>query len=268
MNVKKAHMRLGVQAAAVALTIALTYLLFNNPMGVCWLDPFWHLQDLFARAGAESIVYLGLERVDLLNPSTTLPTISPYIIVAAFTCFAMLSGRMFCGWLCPFGTFLDAVEKVSPFKGAHKAPDDLKDVNLKYVVLFGFLILSFLVGYTSFCDYCPAGVLFKGLTGHVIFMAVPVFAIVSLLVFFHGRKMWCGYLCPVGGFLALFARFHLLPIRSAGECIKCLNCEKECPMDVLVAEKYIQEGKAITDSECIKCMKCVDACPKKILRFP
>jgi NapH/MauN family ferredoxin-type protein len=232
------------------------------------MDPFWHVQGVFATGGTGSTVYLGLEKVDPLDPATTLVALSPYLIVGGFLVFALLLGRLFCGWICPYGSFLDFIEKISPYKGRYEMPSELHDKSTKYAILFGALALSMFMGYTAFCDYCPAGVLLKGSAGAALFTAIPVFIIVTLLVFFYGRKAWCSYLCPLGGLLALFTKFHILPIRSTGECIKCLNCEKNCPMDVLVAEEYIQEGKSIRDSECIKCMNCIEDCPKKILRFP
>jgi ferredoxin-type protein NapH len=277
--VKPTAIRKLVQWASIAALLWLTYFLYNNPMGGCWLDPFWHMQDLFATKGAGSMIFLGLGRFDLTSTAAaaslnsteaakTLTTLSPYVIVGVFIIFVLLLGRLFCGWICPYGTFLDVVEKVSPIKGKMEMPRDLKDKHLKYVILAGAFILALIVGYTSFCDYCPAGVLLKESAGGVIYTAIPVFAIITLLVFAYGRKVWCSYLCPLGGFMALLNKYHLLPIRPKGECIKCQTCDKNCPMDVLVAEDYIQKGKAISDSECIKCMKCVESCPKKILAFP
>ncbi|MFH1402688.1 MAG: 4Fe-4S binding protein [Candidatus Altiarchaeota archaeon] len=268
MNVKQSTLRRVFQALAVVATIWFTYLLYDSPMGVCWLDPFWHMQDVFSTGGGGASLFIGLERVDLANPATRLLVLSPFIIIGVFLLSTILFGRLFCGWLCPYGLILDAAERVSPIRGRYKIPGELKDPTIKLIILSGVLILAGLVEYTAFCDYCPAGAVFKGMTGHMIYTAVPVLLLTIILAMVYGRKTWCSYLCPLGGLMGLFTKYHVLPIRTVDACVKCLNCQKNCPMDVLVAEKYAQEGRNITDTECIKCMKCVEACPKRILRFP
>jgi ferredoxin-type protein NapH len=129
--------------------------------------------------------------------------------------------------------------------------------------------LAFVTTQTAFCEFCPAGALFKGSTGHVVALSVPVSIAVFFIVFAYGRKTWCSYLCPLGAFFGLFSRIQFFGIRAEKDkCIKCFMCNKSCPMDVLVVERYINKGMKINDGDCIKCMNCVDACPRKILKFP
>jgi len=261
-RMKQKDLRMASQVLVLILVLILTYLVYSAAFSVCWLDPMWHLQALFANRfdmSMDTYFMEGLTRIFV--PSV--------LILGAFVLLAILFGRIFCGWFCPFGTMLDYIEGMSPFRERLHLPDELNDPGIKYAILIGFLILSFMTSQEAFCEFCPAGTVVKGLTGHVIFFSIPIFAIVIFLGLFYGRKAWCSYLCPLGAFFALFTRFHLFGIRTnKEECTKCFMCNKACPMDVLVVENYIQEGKKINDPECIKCMNCVDACPKKILKFP
>ncbi|MBU4267184.1 MAG: 4Fe-4S binding protein [Candidatus Altiarchaeales archaeon] len=261
-RVTQKKLRKASQVLVLILVMVLTYLVYSVAFSVCWLDPMWHLQALFANRfdmGTDTYFMEGLTRIFV--PSV--------LILGAFVLLAILFGRIFCGWFCPFGTMLDYIEGISPFRGKLHLPRELKDPGIKYAILIGFLILSFMTSQEAFCEFCPAGTVLKGLTGHIIFLSIPVFIVTLFIVLFYGRKTWCSYLCPLGAFFALFTRFHLFGIRAKKEdCTKCFMCNKACPMDVLVVEKYIQEGKKINDPECIKCMDCVDACPIKILKFP
>jgi len=261
-KIKLKEVRKASQVLVLIAVLILTYLVYSRPFSVCWLDPMWHLQALFASRFDLSInTYFmeGLTRIFV--PSV--------LILGAFVLLAILFGRIFCGWVCPFGTILDYIEGISPFKGKLHLPHELKDTGTKYAILIGFLLLSFIASQEVFCEFCPAGTVVKGLTGHVLFFSIPIFAIVLFIALFYGRKTWCSYLCPLGAFFSLFTKFHIFGIRARKEdCVKCFMCDKVCPMDVLVVENYIQEGKKINDSECIKCMNRVDACPRKILKFP
>ncbi len=260
-KIKPSDIRKISQVLFIVLTIFMTYLFYSRGTAICWLDPFWHLQTLFANKDISTTVsftehYIG----DFVLPSV--------VVLGVFIAIALLFGRIFCGWMCPFGTLLQCIEKISPVKGKLHIPHELKDPEMKYVILAGFLLLSFITNQTGFCEFCPAGTIFKGMTGHIIIISLPVFISVVFIGLFYGRKAWCSYLCPLGAFFGLFSKIQIFGIKPDGDCVKCLMCNKACPMDILVAEKYIQKGKPINDGDCIKCMNCIDACPRKILKFP
>ena len=262
-EIKPTRIRLLSQIVFLIISISMTFLLFSRATAICWADPFWHLQAFFANRGdlnTKLFIFEGLssERIAIFS----------VVYLGIFIVLALLFGRLFCGWICPFGTILQFIEEISPIRNKLHFPDELKDPDLKYLVLLGFLILSFISSQEAFCEFCPAGTIFKGTTGHILYFSVTVFLIVVFSVAIHGRKVWCSYLCPLGAFFGLFSRIHIFGIRSTGECIKCFTCNKNCPMDILIAEKYIQEGKPIRDGDCIKCMRCIESCPKKILKFP
>lgn len=267
-EIKKSSLRKLSQVLFLILAFVLTYFLYSSPLALCWLDPFWHLQAFFAGfPNLDLNLHLlpGEDAVDAAH-RIAIPSI---LYLGVFMFMALLFGRLFCGWICPFGTLLGYVEEISPIRDRFTIPAELKDPDLKYVVLAAFLFLALISSQTAFCEFCPAGALFKGATGYVVPLSIPVFIGVLFIVFAYGRKTWCSYLCPLGAFFALFSKIHIFPIKAEKDkCVKCFMCNKACPMDVLVVEKYISRGRGINDGDCIKCMNCVDACPKKILKFP
>lgn len=243
------------QTSALMATIGFT---FYASTAVCVFDPFWYIQHSFALLKVSSNPEFGLRVVGMELPFHT-------FLFLFLLCF-LLFGRMFCGWLCPFGACLTFVNWLFPLR--REAPGELRDPNLKYVVLATFLAASALLGYATFCEFCPAGAALKGLVWKPILSSVPVLMAVLGLVLLYGRKVWCSYLCPLGAVAALFARLHPIAIRSVGNCTKCLRCQQVCEFDVLVAETYAAHGKRLRDPECVKCMSCVEACPRSTLKFP
>jgi len=63
---------------------------------------------------------------------------------------SLLLGRFFCGWLCPFGLYMDLITKTrSTFKIPHKNLSDRTNKILRqfrFVLIAAFLILSFVFG--------------------------------------------------------------------------------------------------------------------------
>jgi len=268
IRIKRTSLRKTSQAFFLVLTFILTYLFYSRPMAICWLDPFWHLQAFFAdfpNTGLNLYMSEGRNPTDIIHRIS----IPSFAYLGIFILMAFIFGRLFCGWICPFGTLLEYIENISPIKGKLKMPSELNDPDIKYIVLIAFLFLSFISSQTAFCEFCPAGTIFKGVTGYVIPLSIPIFICVLFIVFAYGRKTWCSYLCPLGAFFGIFSRFHILGIRTEKDkCVRCFMCNTVCPMDVLIVEKYINRDMKINDGECIKCMNCIDACPRNVLRFP
>ena len=261
-EIKLKDIRKASQVIVLLLMLVLTYLIHSKAFSVRWLAPIWHLHALFAnRFDLSTMIYLGEGLTRISIPSVT--------FLGVFVLMGVLFGRIFCGWLCPFGTLLEYIESITPLKGKLHIPEEFKDTDTKYAILAGFLLLSLMTSQAAFCEFCPVGTIVKGGAGHVIFLSIPVFAIVLFIALFYGRKVWCSYLCPLGAFFGLFSRIHLFGIHAdKDKCVKCMMCNNSCPMDIPIVENYILEGKKITDGECIKCMDCIDACPRKILKFP
>jgi len=239
-------------AAGLTMLAALVAVTFFTGRNLSWLEPFYHIQSLFAGKGFTQV-----------NMSWTI------LVLAGMLILLLVTGRVFCGWFCPFGAFLKLFDRIPNKK--RPAPEPIDDANLKYFILIGFLFAAFLTGFTVFCQYCPAGAILRGAPGGggAILTSVPIFIGVAALSIVYGGRTWCKSMCPLGATLALFSRNcpGNVKIKNPQKCTKCFLCQTNCPMDVLVAENYVMEKKEkIADGECINCYNCVAACPMKILR--
>jgi len=176
----------------------------------------------------------------------------------------LLAGRFFCGWICPFGFFLDLVDKITPKKVG--LPSFLKSRMAKYGILAGAVGGSCAFGSQVFCPICPIGSICRsyGATGTLNGANMGIVAVLGGLEIAE-RRVWCRYFCPVGAVLALCAKIGLIKIViGANQCKKfsCIQCAEVCPMGIIDANK-LREGVSpdIPMTECITCMRCIDRCP-------
>lgn len=254
-----ARLRLLVQLLSVALILAATYLIFSHPTAVCWGCPLWYLQSL-AGKHILSRIYLG-------TSWSPFEFNSVWIAIAIFLP-ALIVGRFFCGWVCPFGTFFELIDRTV------LAPIKKWRLNLifgrwfKYVTLAGLIIAAIFVGRALFCDICPAGFIFRGLAGKILIFGFPLAALSMVSVALFGQKGWCSYLCPFGGLLAIPSSVEAFPITThPDECDGCGRCNNVCLMGIDVAS-YVERGTDLKSVDCNKCLRCVEKCQRAALRWP
>jgi ferredoxin-type protein NapH len=72
------------------------------------------------------------------------------IVLGFVTVMALVLGRFFCGWICPFGLYMDLLDRIRKIfkrrylKLSNRANTGLRQ--LRYVIIAAFLILSFVFG--------------------------------------------------------------------------------------------------------------------------
>jgi len=185
------------------------------------------------------------------------------------------SGRLVCGWLCPFGLLQELLNKI-PSPRWQLAPV-LKW--LKYLVLILTLLLPILwvnsagLGSPYFCKYlCPAGTLEAGLplglgSGqlHPLLGALYYWKLALLILLVAASIMifrpFCRIICPLGAFYALFNSISLWRLEiNPARCVSCGICTNICPMEIQVTENP-------NHPECIRCMRCTQNCPFEAIAY-
>jgi len=271
---------------------------------------FFLFMFLFAQA-----VYLGRSplasdlfyRLDPLIAATTMlasRAIKTGLLYALVNMAAtLLFGRVWCGWVCPFGSIL---EWFSPSHKPVSIPDGWRKI--KYLLLIVLLVaallgnqtmafldpistltrtmttviwpgLRFVVyGLESFLyrfeilwpglDWLNSAVIlpfFQGIDS-VFIATLPVFLFFAVMIGLNGfaRRFWCCYLCPLGGMLGWVSRFSLLRRKVSDACVDCGKCARICPTGTIDAENgYISDP-----AECTLCYDCAAVCPVDVIHFP
>jgi len=179
---------------------------------------------------------------------------------------AVLFGAIFCGYLCPFGSFQEWIgklgKKLFPKKYNHFVPLKIDRVlrYLRYIVLIMVLYRTAITAKLVFQAVDPYYALFNFFTDEVAVTAYIMLGVIFVLSLFIERP-WCKYLCPYGALLGLFNPIRIFKIRRNKEtCIGCQKCDRSCPMNIEVSGKEI-----IRDHQCISCHQCTSevSCPVK-----
>ncbi|MFP4650530.1 MAG: 4Fe-4S binding protein [Desulfobacterales bacterium] len=213
---------------------------------------------------------------------------------------ALVFGRIFCGYICPMGTTIDAADACFTRRRKTSGTKEGISPRLKYYIL-AFAAGSALAGVTFAFWVAPLSLItrFYGLVIYPVVLLVSntavstVYPIASfmdfralmfaeiptpryatqifVLLFFaavfaaakFSPRFWCRYLCPSGALLALASKKPLIRRRVSPECNLCGICARGCPMGAIDPESPENTAHA----ECITCRKCAQVCPKDAVAF-
>jgi hypothetical protein len=155
-----------------------------------------------------------------------------YVIVISSLLSIIIAGRLYCGWLCPFGAICEFIGRASSGKWQISGEVDERWRRLKYLLLGMIIVLVLTTRHIEYGNFETYIVLFS-LHGSVLtWILVGLMLIINLRV----ERFWCRYMCPVGALTGLLSR------RDSGYVSR-----GDCPMGNR-ADPHI--------SECIRCNRC------------
>ncbi len=209
-------------------------------------------------------VCFGMNKYVLLGISATAFWLTVCVAIGILIS-SMFFGRKFCGYICPLGTWQEAIYAFHrlKYRRRHRIPyfAERRLIRLKILVLAASLLLSgFGIAY-FYINLCPLYAL--SLLPRLAIPGLGVFLLISLGSFFWERA-WCRWLCPYAVLLNIFQWLGgLFGIRrtkirrNLERCIDCGLCSIYCPMNLnITAEEYVQSP------DCIHCLMCAEKCPK------
>jgi len=178
----------------------------------------------------------------LLGKSPLLPGVIAILVILAL---ALVSGRAFCGHVCPVGAIQELASRLSPRKIGPKnplVPEIVRGI-VFVAILAGALYSVDLMVFTGVNDFfslsLTAGFLvFAGLLVLAIFLYRPV----------------CRFLCPFGLIFSILSQVSIFKLHRTSACIDCHRCEKVCPVGAA--------GEDAPKRECYLCGRCLHTCPK------
>ncbi len=249
---------------ALNILLGLQFVLF-----VRYFESGGHSLHVSRPAGVEGYLPIaGLMNLKFFLVTGQVPTIHPaaMFLVSAFLLISIVFRKAFCSWLCPVGTFSEALWKLGRrFLRKNWVMPRWLDVplrGLKYLILglFLYAVASMsAAGIEAFLS-SPYGLVadvkmldfFRYLSETA---AITIGALVLLSVVY--QNFWCRFLCPYGALLGLVSLISPSRIRRDPDlCIDCSKCRKACPSLLPVDSLF-----TVRSAECTACMECVAVCP-------
>ena len=165
-------------------------------------------------------------------------------------------GRVYCGWLCPFGALQELLGKVAQRLGVPQVaiPFALHERlwPIKYIAFLGLFAASLASITLAFkgAEIEP----FKTVVTLRFMRDWPfvLYAIGLLIAGLFIERFFCRYLCPLGAALAIPARLRMFEwLKRRPQCGReCRICSVKCPVQAIHPEGQINPN------ECIYCLNC------------
>ena len=194
--------------------------------------------------------------------------------------FAVIFGRLICGFLCPFGLIQDLLFKIPFVKKVRELKGEKFLRCLRFIILAVFVIIlpMFVIDITGlgkpwFCKYiCPVGTLEGGIPlvlmnktlrsaiGFLFKWKVAILIVILIFSIIIYRP-FCRYICPLGAIYGLFNKISFVSYKvDKSKCTKCGVCQKTCKLNIKVYENP-------NSMDCIRCGECIEACSVKALKM-
>jgi polyferredoxin len=168
---------------------------------------------------------------------------------------ALFAGRLFCGYVCPFG----ALQELLHVKRLRlRIPERWMRVLrfLPYAILVYLVARVLATGVLTWDGATPFKAFFT-LGGTPLTLGISaLFVLLSVFVF----RPFCRLFCPLGAWLSLVSRVSPFHIRVGSSCVSCGKCDAVCSCGA------IDRGRT-SRGDCLLCGECIRACPVGTLRF-
>ncbi|KAF0144817.1 MAG: pceC [Nitrospirae bacterium] len=167
----------------------------------------------------------------LLRPSSSRLWLS---ILASTIISIIIAGRLYCGWLCPFGALSELIGRLPFKKWLIPVETDDRWRDLKYILLGAAAFVVFISKRVEFGNYEAYVTLFSFHGNYLAWSLVVITLLANLKV----ERFWCRYLCPVAALTGMLSRKDTAypsrndcpmgnkPMPLISECIRCNRCYK------------------------------------------
>lgn len=207
-----------------------------------------------------------------------LKAIVPWLLfLALFPILGFVTGRFFCGWLCPEGALFELADHLTlkllgrrslygknvhePDRGARRMflYGSIATVSAMIIPLAGGVALTgYLVAPKTIWHQITTGDFTFGVKAGII--GVALYMLISSIFV---RHVLCRFVCAAGLMQMLFGWISPLSLRikmdaaRISACTDCKECDKACFMNVT-------PRKNKRDISCVNCGACVTACNKEL----
>jgi ferredoxin-type protein NapH len=209
------------------------------------------------------------------------------LMFLGFLLLTLMLGKIWCGWICPFGTLQEWIASIRKKLGIRESQwswlqtDRLKPV--KYVFLALLLVIPLVIAHLGlhedfslpFCQICPAKPVMPLFAGKADYFSIDttnsitifmtslsmVLTAVFLVGIFFKDRFFCIF-CPMLALISIFDRLGFIRFsKQIKTCSGCANCQRICPVDIRTVHMETLQPNVMS-LECMACMKCAEFCPE------
>ena len=184
----------------------------------------------------------------IVGPGVYLRDMALLFMVGFTVVTTLLFGRVFCGFLCPFGALQDFITRIVPRRLQRSLPQRIHDraIYVKYGILLLIVGLAAAPAQVSVYQYFePFGTVFYLSSSPLLWSIAGGFLVASAVV----PRFYCRYACPLGAALGVASFLSIFRIRRVEQCAPCKVCEHACPTGAI-------RGPEIDFKECVRCNIC------------
>ncbi len=183
---------------------------------------------------------------------------------------SFISGRAYCGWICPAAGCQEALSKV-------RTKRVTRGNFIKWIIWIPWITL---IGVVAIKNQGFKKIDFFYQTTHGLsigdFSSFMTYLLVLLLIvlpaFMVGRRAFCHHICWMAPFMIIGRKIrNLFGWRSLqlkampDRCVHCHTCTENCPMSLPV-EQMVTSNK-MEHTACILCATCIDGCKSKAIQY-
>ncbi|HEY90707.1 MAG TPA: 4Fe-4S binding protein [Dehalococcoidia bacterium] len=240
-------------AYALIATILVSMLLrrgkFSKKLGYAFLV----VSTLFGFLVFAPMLPLQFQTVILGNVKQLgVPLALAIIVLIVFIVLVFISGRAFCGYVCPIGALQELLYRIPSRKlriGNKAVP-----IGFHYMFLVVFVISALTLS-IGLLKYLGVRDFFYLNTASVFFYVFLGISVVSVFVY----RPFCRLTCPYGALLSLAGIRSRYSLKRNENCIDCGKCEKVCPTH--------EAGRKDLKQECYLCQRCIYVCPSSAIEY-
>ncbi len=167
-----------------------------------------------------------------------------------------LVGRIFCGWVCPWGLLNRLGMIINHQFRRHKRRALLLFLaNLIFAIAATLVVMYWMTDLKTF--FLPQHPYFI-----YMWLAFVVLVLIALAILHKMGFKFCQTICPFGMYLTVVTQKNSLRITFDANraCVECGMCTQVCPMELSPREMDFKDHIDGGFGQCILCGDCIDVC--------